>query len=63
MDDPRQTFTVHFLDGAQREVRAVTFAAALVVAAYTRVLEGACTHRQLTPAEALCRQGSTKGTT
>lgn len=45
----KQVLEIEFLDGEIRQVEETTFSRALVAAAYGRLLEGADSHKQLTP--------------
>jgi hypothetical protein len=45
----KQIIEIEFLDGEIRQVEETTFSRALVAAAQMRLLEGADSHKQLTP--------------
>lgn len=45
----KQVIEIEFLDGEIRRVEETTFSRALVAAAHARLVEGADSHKQLTP--------------
>jgi hypothetical protein len=50
-----QEIDIVFLDGETRRVSGMTFSICCAKAAYQRVIEGACTHKELAVNEKACR--------